>query len=81
MATAEELRERGFDAVEARDADDALRLLKARHVDAVFSDITMPGSMDGIGLAKWVREHKPAVKVVLTTGKVPAPRESEAFGP
>ena len=42
LAVAEELRLVGFDVIEARDADDAVRAIKAQHVDAVFSDLTMP---------------------------------------
>jgi CheY-like chemotaxis protein len=69
-AAAETLRMRGFQVVEARDAHEALRVLERIHIDIVFSDVTMPGCMDGIGLAKWVREYKPALKVILTSGKV-----------
>ena len=34
-------------------------------MDVVFSDIEMPGSVDGFGLAKWIREHRPGLDVVL----------------
>jgi len=39
-------------------------------VDVVFSDIEMPGSMDGFGLAQWARSNRPGLEVVLT-GSVP----------
>jgi len=74
-ALAEELRDKGLQIVEARDADEAVRALEVMHIDAVFSDITMPGSMDGIELARWVRQHKSSVKVILTSGKGYLPSE------
>lgn len=39
-------------------------------MDVVFSDIEMPGSVDGFGLAKWLREHRPGLDVALA-GTVP----------
>jgi DNA-binding NtrC family response regulator len=35
-------------------------------IDVVFSDIEMPGSIDGFGLAKWIRENRPGLDVILT---------------
>jgi YesN/AraC family two-component response regulator len=35
-------------------------------IDLVFTDIEMPGAVDGFGLAKWVREHGPGLDVLLT---------------
>jgi len=34
-------------------------------VDVVFSDIDMPGTVDGFGLSKWIREHRPGVDILL----------------
>jgi CheY-like chemotaxis protein len=67
-AIAEYLRHCGFRVVEASSADEALTVLDKTdiRVDIVFSDVKMPGSMDGFGLAKWVRENKPELKVILT---------------
>ena len=63
------LRECGFDVLEANGADEAIRVLQADvPVDIVFSDIQMPGSMDGFGLAQWVRRERPWLKVILTSG-------------
>ena len=39
-------------------------------MDIVFSDIEMPGAVDGFGLAKWIREHRPGLDVLLA-GTVP----------
>ena len=36
-------------------------------IDIVFSDIEMPGAVDGFGLARWIREHRPGTEVVLTS--------------
>jgi CheY-like chemotaxis protein len=63
------LRECGFDVIEANGADEAIRVLQAGvQVDILFSDIQMPGSMDGFGLAQWVRRERPWLKVILTSG-------------
>jgi CheY-like chemotaxis protein len=42
----------------------------------VFSDIQMPGSMDGVGLAHWVRRERPWLKVILTSGAARAAKEA-----
>jgi len=63
------LRESGFEVIEANSADEAIRVLQAEMpVDVVFSDIQMPGSMDGFGLAQWVHRERPWLKVILTSG-------------
>jgi DNA-binding LytR/AlgR family response regulator len=58
--------------IEAADADEAVLVLKQRDlvVDVLFSDIEMPGSMDGFALAQWTRSNRPDLEVVLT-GTVP----------
>lgn len=66
--TAEFLRDLGFAVIEAGDATEALAILAAdARIDAVFSDVQMPGSMDGLNLAAWIREHHSA-PVLLTSG-------------
>lgn len=65
------LRECGFEVIEANGADEAIRVLQADvKVDVVFSDIQMPGSMDGFGLAQWVGRERPELKIILTSGAV-----------
>jgi DNA-binding NtrC family response regulator len=65
------LREFGFKVVEAGDAGEATRILSSEEaVEVVFSDIRMPGEMNGIALAKWIGRNKPGVGVVLTSGHV-----------
>ena len=53
-------------------ADEAVLVLKQRDlvVDVLFSDIEMPGSMDGFALAQWSRSNRPGLEVILT-GSVP----------
>lgn len=65
----EYLRDCGFSAVEAASGDEALAVLSSElDVDVVFSDVEMPGSINGFGLAQWVRRHRPELKVILTSG-------------
>jgi CheY-like chemotaxis protein len=63
------LRSAGFDALEAANADEAILLLE-RHSDIrlVFTDIDMPGSMNGLKLAVAVRDRWPPVKIIATSG-------------
>ncbi len=69
IAAADHLRHCGFKVAEASNAIEARELILAGlKVDLVFSDITMPGKMDGIALAQWLHEQLPGVPVVLTSG-------------
>lgn len=69
MAAADHLRHCGFKVAEAGSAAEAQELiLSGLNVDLVFSDITMPGALDGIGLAQWLGVHAPDVPVILTSG-------------
>ena len=69
MAVAEFLRSCGYRVVEAGDAGEALVVLEAKTpIELVFTDIQLPGDMDGFGLAQWVRQHRPGVRVILTSG-------------
>ena len=61
----------GFEAVEAANADEAIDILEARpDIAVVFTDIQMPGSMDGLKLARAVRGRWPPIKIVATSGLV-----------
>lgn len=63
------LRAAGFDIVEAASADEAIQMLE-RHSDIrlIFTDIDMPGSMNGLKLAAAVRELWPTVRIIATSG-------------
>ncbi|MDR6816638.1 DNA-binding NtrC family response regulator [Neorhizobium sp. 2083] len=61
----------GFDAVEAADADEAVRILETRKdIRIVFTDIDMPGSMDGMKLAAAVRDRWPPIDIIIVSGHV-----------
>jgi CheY-like chemotaxis protein len=61
----------GFDVVEAENADEAIAILDARRdITVVFTDIQMPGSMDGLKLARAVRGRWPPIKIIATSGRV-----------
>src|SRR5664279_5170450 len=66
LTVAEYLRDSGFDVLEASNGDEAIFMLKGdacAAINIVFSDIRMPGSTDGFGLAQWVRVHRPDAQV------------------
>ncbi|MEO8320032.1 MAG: response regulator [Bradyrhizobium sp.] len=59
----------GFDVIEAANADEAIAILGQRSdIRLVFTDVHMPGSMDGLKLAHFVRDRWPPVKIVATSG-------------
>lgn len=65
------IRSAGFDVVEAGNADAAIAILEARpNIHVVFTDIQMPGSMDGLKLAKFVKDRWPPIKIIATSGLV-----------
>lgn len=69
MNTVEFIEDAGFDVLQAANADAAIELLENRRDIAVmFTDIDMPGSMNGIKLAQAVRGRWPPIKIVATSG-------------
>ena len=73
IALADELRDMGLAVLEASTADEALRILQAAvPIDLVLTDVHMPGSLDGLGLAARLRVDHPGVKVVVASGHLPA---------
>jgi two-component system, response regulator PdtaR len=80
MVISDKLREAGYTVVEAAGSEEALNVLAQLDVKLILSDVQMPGSMDGIGLARVVRSAYPAVKIVLTSGHVDAIRGAEHEG-
>ena len=71
MNAADMIRAAGFEAVEAANADEAIEILETRRdITVVFTDIQMPGSMDGLKLARAVRGRWPPIKIVTTSGLV-----------
>ena len=76
----------GFAAVQAVNADQAIAILEARSdISLLFTDIQMPGSMDGLKLAHAVHDRWPAIKIILVSGQVnptdaEKPTDSRFFG-
>ncbi len=59
----------GFDVIEASNADEAIAILESRSdIRIVFTDIDMPGSMDGLRLAAVIRNRWPPVELIVTSG-------------
>jgi len=69
LTGADLLADAGFEVLEAGNADEALRILEAtQEVRVVFSDVEMPGSLDGVGLAHNICRRWPSIAIVLTSG-------------
>lgn len=63
------LEELGFCTLRAANATEAIdALINHEDISLVFSDVVMPGAMDGFGLARWIRGHYPRMRVLLTSG-------------
>src|SRR5665213_1466708 len=76
----------GFSPVQTVNADQALSILQSRSdIALLFTDIQMPGSMDGLQLAHAVHERWPHLKIILVSGQlelsgIQIPRDSRFFG-
>ena len=69
LSARDEIEAAGFEVYEAYNADEAIRLLEAHpDIELIFTDVDMPGSMDGLKLAHYVRTRWPPVKIIVTSG-------------
>ena len=69
MFISDAFRDAGYTVIEAVDAHEAVDILKAgKAVDLVFSDVRMPGSLDGIGLLRFIKERFSKLPVILVSG-------------
>jgi len=70
MVASEALASAGFEVVEAANAEEALAIIakQARLIQVLFTDIQMPGSMNGLALAKYTHDHWPWISVLVTSG-------------
>ena len=60
----------GFEAVEASNADEAIRVLEARpDIHLVLTDVEMPGSIDGVKLTHYIRDRWPPVELIVVSGR------------
>ena len=86
MRAVDMVEDAGYTSVEAVDADEAVAILESRSdIALMFTDIQMPGSMDGLKLAHTVHERWPPIKIMLVSGQLrPAnidiPADSRFFG-
>lgn len=66
----------GYDAIGARSADEAVLVLRARDdVALVFTDIEMPGTMDGLDLASFIGKTWLNIRVLITSGRTTPPED------
>jgi CheY-like chemotaxis protein len=73
MSAVDMLEAAGFGTFEASNADEAIRILEARpEISLVFTDIQMPGSMDGLKLVAAIRKRWPPVRLIVTSGRYQA---------
>ena len=70
FSIADNLKAAGFDVLEANNADEAIEILVAHpEIHLLFTDVDMPGSMDGLKLSAMVRNRWPPVQIIVTSGK------------
>jgi CheY-like chemotaxis protein len=71
MRAVDMVEDAGFTSVEAVDADQAVAILESRSdIALLFTDIQMPGSMDGLKLAHAVHKRWPPIKIILVSGQL-----------
>ena len=86
MRAVDMVEDAGFTSVEAVDADEAVAILESRSdIALLLTDIQMPGTMDGLGLARSVHERWPPIKIILVSGQltlanIDIPADSRFFG-
>ena len=86
MRAVDMVEDAGFTPIEAIDADQAVAILESRSdISLLFTDIQMPGSMDGLKLAHAVHDRWPPIKIILVSGKLQLanaeiPPDSRFFG-
>ena len=70
VALSNYLQDCGYKVLEASTAAEAISIIEKSEIiiDLVFSDLLMPGSTDGFGLAQWIRTNRPGLPLILTSG-------------
>src|ERR1700749_4355116 len=66
------LQDKGFKVLEAANANEAIEIIEKTQIeiDLVFTDVRMPGAMDGFGLVKWIQSVRPTVPVIVASGDI-----------
>jgi CheY-like chemotaxis protein len=86
MRAVDMVEDAGYAPIEAIDADEAVKILESRSdIALMFTDIQMPGSMDGLGLARAVHKRWPPIKIIIVSGAltlsdIDIPSDSRFFG-
>ena len=81
LDVSEALRTAGFEVIEAESADDAVGFMEAGEpVDVVFTDVQLPGLLDGLDLANMMRATHPSLVVVITSGNLTKGAEANRIG-
>jgi len=86
MRAVDMVKDAGYTPVEAIDADEAVRIMESRSdIALMFTDIRMPGSMDGLGLAHTVHKRWPPIMIIVVSGAlkrpdIDIPADSRLFG-
>jgi CheY-like chemotaxis protein len=69
LAVIDHLQDRGFRVLGVGNAAEAIEALEANlQIDLVFTDVKMPGVMDGLALAQWIRAQRPGLPVIVASG-------------
>jgi CheY-like chemotaxis protein len=70
LGAVQTIEDAGFEVIEAANADEAIEILEKRSdIRVVFTDVHMPGSMDGLKLAHAVRNRWPPINIIVTSGR------------
>jgi CheY-like chemotaxis protein len=77
LMASDDLKRAGYDVVSVYSADEAITVLESRNdIWLIFTDIDLPGSMDGLRLAAVVRDRWPPIHIIITTGHIRTPNAS-----
>jgi CheY-like chemotaxis protein len=80
-AVAEYLRNLSYTVIEAADATEAIAVFSSGElIDVVLCDIDLPGTMNGLSLARWINQRRSAPPVLLTSGRITRPTRKTATG-
>ena len=79
---ADYLRDCGFEVIATVSVQETMQVLRdGLPVDVLLADVRMPGEPNGFGLARWVRQHHPQIRIVMTSGVDRAVRQASICAP